>query len=156
MQRHTFKAWRIGPSLKIAPQKKVLQQYNETLHCLQSLGGGITPLPIVYFVPLCGDYIQMSLFLGTLTIPKIWTLISFSNQIYFESAKKCFIALENIFPMMYNMPQSNFIWPFLLKDLWSRVKCPIWLLPFFDYNSCKSSLNEQCEGTLSVYASRNF
>jgi len=33
---------------------------------LQPLGGGITPLPIIYFVPLRRDYIQMSLFLETL------------------------------------------------------------------------------------------
>jgi hypothetical protein len=57
------------------------------------------PLPshIIYFVPLCGDYIQMSLFLGTpsgspkigtFVVPKLWTFIYFSNQIYFESVRK--------------------------------------------------------------------
>jgi hypothetical protein len=31
-------------------------------HGLQPLGGGTTPLPIIYSMPLCGDYIQMALF----------------------------------------------------------------------------------------------
>jgi hypothetical protein len=28
--------------------------------------------------------------------------------------------------------------------------------PSFDHNSCKLGLNKQCEGTLSIYASRNL
>jgi hypothetical protein len=28
--------------------------------------------------------------------------------------------------------------------------------PSFDHNSCKLGLNKQCEGTLNIYASRNF
>ncbi len=58
---------------------------------------------------------------------------------------------------MYNMLQSKLIWPLLSKSLWSGVKFPIWFMPLsFDHNSCKSSLNEQCEGTLSIYTSRPF
>jgi hypothetical protein len=38
---------------------------HKTSHSLQPLGGGTIPLIIVYSMPLCGDYIQMSLFLGT-------------------------------------------------------------------------------------------
>jgi hypothetical protein len=30
------------------------------------------------------------------------------------------------------------------------------MAPSFDHNSCKSSLNEQCKGILSIYASRPF
>jgi len=40
---------------------------NTNFTSLQPLGGGTTPLPIVYYVPLHEDYIQMSLFPG---IPK--------------------------------------------------------------------------------------
>jgi hypothetical protein len=40
-------------------------------------------------------------------------------------------ALENIFPKVYNMLQSDLIWPLLLRDLWLRIKFPIWLPPFF-------------------------
>jgi hypothetical protein len=43
--------------------------------------------PIIYFVPFCEDYIQMSLFLGTFIVPKFWMLISLSNQAYFESER---------------------------------------------------------------------
>jgi hypothetical protein len=38
-------------------------------------------------------------------------------------------ALENIFPKVYSMFQSDLIWPLLLRDLWSRIKFPIWLPP---------------------------
>jgi hypothetical protein len=50
------------------------------------------PFPIIYFVPLCEDYIQMSLFPGTpkgspktgiLAVPNLWTPISFSNKVLF-------------------------------------------------------------------------
>jgi len=40
---------------------------NTNFTSLQPLGGGTTTLPIVYYVPLHEDYIQMSLFPG---IPK--------------------------------------------------------------------------------------
>jgi hypothetical protein len=30
------------------------------------------------------------------------------------------------------------------------------LAPYYDHNSWKLSLNEQCEGTLNIYASRTF
>jgi hypothetical protein len=64
------------------------------------LGGGTTPLPIVYYVPLHKDYIQMSLFLetpktGTLVIPKAWPLISFSNQIIFENVRAISCSPQN-------------------------------------------------------------
>jgi hypothetical protein len=41
--------------------------------------------------------------------------------------------------------------------LWSRIKFSI-LVPYpsFDHNSCTSSLNKQCEGTLSIYTSSPF
>jgi hypothetical protein len=45
--------------------------------------------------------------IGALDVPKCWALILFSNQIHFENTKKYFIALENIFPMVYYMFQSN-------------------------------------------------
>jgi hypothetical protein len=58
---------------------------------------------------------------------------------------------------MYGMFQLELIWPLLSRGLWSGVKFPIWLLPpSFDHNSCKSNLNEQCEGTLSIYTLRPF
>jgi hypothetical protein len=51
------------------------------------LKGSTTPLLIVYFMPLHGDYIQMSLFLETpktrtIVVPKLWTFIYFSNHFF--------------------------------------------------------------------------
>jgi hypothetical protein len=34
----------------------------QTSHNPQPLGGGTTPLPIIYSMPFSGDYMQMSLF----------------------------------------------------------------------------------------------
>jgi hypothetical protein len=45
------------------------------------------------------------------------------------------IALENIFPIVYSTFIPN------LTPMFS-----------FDHNSCKSSPNDQCKGTLSIYA----
>ncbi len=93
----------------------------------QPLGGSTTPFLIIYFMPLCGDYVQMSLFpkIGTFIILKLWMLISFSNQVCFENAKEIYYILKKIFPMVYSITQSNLMGPFLSKDLWSRVKFSI-------------------------------
>ncbi len=66
---------------------------------------------------------------GTLVVPKLWMLISFSNQVYFDRVKQYLIALENIFPMVYRTLQLDLILPLISRDLWSRVKFPIWLPP---------------------------
>jgi len=55
-----------------------------------TFGGGTTPLPIIYFVLLYGDYIchfSPGLPSGSLVVPKLWTFISFSNHIYFENTR---------------------------------------------------------------------
>jgi hypothetical protein len=56
------------------------------------LGGGTTPLPIIYYVPFHGDYMQMPFFLrspiiGTFVVPKLWMFIFLSNQIFFENER---------------------------------------------------------------------
>jgi hypothetical protein len=70
---------------------------NIALHAPQPLGGGTTPLPIIYYVPLCKVYIQMSFFprtpngspkTRTLVIPKLWMLIFFSNKVFFDNEKE--------------------------------------------------------------------
>jgi len=42
-----------------------------------------------------------------------------------------FISFITIFLTVYNTPQSKLIWPLLSKGLWSIIKFPIWLPPFF-------------------------
>jgi len=49
-----------------------------------------SPLPIIYFVSLYEDYIQMSFFfgspkIGSLVVPQFWTFTFFSNQVFFEN-----------------------------------------------------------------------
>ncbi len=111
------------------------------------MGGGITPLPIIYYVLLHKDYIQMSLFLGIPNgSPKTLDVHIFLKSSLFRKCKAIFCSLENIFPMVYSMLQLDFIWPLLLKDLWLGIKFPIWFPPFFYHNSCKLNLNEQCKG----------
>jgi hypothetical protein len=97
------------------------------------LGGGTTPLPIVYYVPFHKDYIEMLLFVWTpktrtLTIQKIWMLIFFKVKSILKMQGQYFIAFENIFLTMYSTSQLNLIWPLLSRDLSSRVS--ILLLPF--------------------------
>jgi len=66
-----------------------------------------------------------------------------------------FIALENIFPTLYNMFQSDLIWP-LLSKICGQNQISNLICSFFYHNSCQSSLNEQCEGIWNIYASRPF
>jgi hypothetical protein len=77
----------------------------------------------------------------TFVVPKFWTLIFFSNQVYFEILREYLIAPKKIFPTMYNMPQSELVWPLFLRGLWLGIKLGI---------------NEQCKGILNIYVSKPF
>jgi len=70
--------------MEVVRQTQYEQLQTQVLHGPQPLGGGTTPLPIIYSMPFYGDYIQMSLFPGT----SKWAFISFSNQICFENDRK--------------------------------------------------------------------
>ncbi len=61
----------------------------------------------------------------TFFVPKLWMLISFSNQVYFGNARAISLALKKIFPKMYSTPHSELILPLLSRGLWSRVQFPI-------------------------------
>jgi hypothetical protein len=68
-----------------------------------------------------------------------------------------FIALEKVFQMVYSTPQSDLIWPLSFKGLVVGSQIPnLTPAPSFDQNSCKSSLNEKCEGNLSIYVLKPF
>jgi hypothetical protein len=87
-------------------------------------------------VPFWGDYIQMSIFPRTLKWEsQNWYFCCFKTfnvyiffQIKFVLKKwgQYFIATKKSFSMVYNILQSNLIWPLLSKDLWSEVKFSIW------------------------------
>ncbi len=61
-----------------------------------------------------------------LFVLKLWTLISSSNQVFFEHVKVPYYSLQKKIPTMYWMPYLEIIWPLLWKDLWLGVKFPIW------------------------------
>ncbi len=93
----------------------------------------------------------------TFTIPKLWTPMSFSNQISFENERAISYS-----PWKYlsNSVYYGWIEPHLtpaFKGFVVGSQIPyLTTAPSFDHNSCKSSLNEQCKATLSIYASRPF
>ncbi len=98
-------------------------------------------------------------------VPKLGLLISHNFGCWYHFQIKSIlimwgqylITFKKIFPNLYNMPQSDLIWPFLSRDLWLQTKFSIWLPPFFFYhNSWKLILNEQCEEILSICTSRPF
>jgi hypothetical protein len=92
----------------------------------------------------------------TLVVLKLWTPIFSSKNHVWDIRWQYLIALKKIFPTMYFMPQLEIIWPMFYRDLWLKIKFPIWFLTFLDHNSCILGLNEQCEGTLGIYTSRPF
>jgi hypothetical protein len=64
---------------------------------------------------------QMSQNFGRSYLSKIMYVLKMQGQYLIE--------LEKIFLMVYKMPKLDFIWPLLLRDLWSGVEFPIWFLP---------------------------
>jgi hypothetical protein len=77
------------------------------------------PFLIVYYVPFCGDYIQMSIFPKTLKwesqnwdfcCPKTFNVyIFFQIKFVLRKRRQNFIATKKSFSMVYNTLQSNLI-----------------------------------------------
>ncbi len=65
--RSTYTIKKIGRLMQVEWKWCALQRQPQAqvLHGPQLLRGSSIPFPIIYYVPFCGDYIQMSLFLGT-------------------------------------------------------------------------------------------
>jgi len=91
--------------------------------------------------------------IGTLVVPKLWTFISFSNQIFFKNSK--IISYSPQKDLSKGLKHA-LIGPHLtptFKGFVVKNQIPnLTLAPSFDHNSRKSSLNEQWEGTWSIYA----
>ncbi len=127
------------------------------------MGWSTIPLPIIYFVPFCADHIQMSLFLGTpsgspktrtFVISNLWMLISFSNQVFFKSVRTIFYSLWKYLSYdVYHTSIKPHLTPIFKGFVVGNQIPNLTLAPSFDHNSCKLGLNEQCKGTLSIYAS---
>ncbi len=97
------------------------------------------PFPTIHYVPLHGNYIQMSFFPET---PKQesqnWdsccpgTLdahIFFKSSLFWKFEENILKPSKRSFQTMYNIPQSELIWRLLSSGLWLKIKFPIWLLP---------------------------
>ncbi len=94
---------------------------------------------------------------GTLIVPKLWTLISFSNQVFFECAKTLsYSSLKYLSNNIQHTPiglhltptSKGFVVGIQIAQFDSR--------PSFDHNSCKLGLNDQFKGALIIYTSRTF
>ncbi len=99
----------------------------------------------------------MSLFLATFVVPKLWMLISFSNQVYFEKTRKISYSPKKY---LSNGVQHTPIRPHLAPAfkgfmVGSQIS-NLTPTPSFDHNLCKSSLNEQYQSTLNIHVSRPF
>ncbi len=126
------------------------------------MGGGTTPLTVIYYVTLCGGYIQTTNFpkafkIGTLVVSKLWMSISFSNQICLEHVRALsYSPQKNIFKGVSHAPIRDHL-TFILRGFVIRSQI-FNLTPAlsFDHNSCILGLNEQCKGTLGICTSRPF
>jgi hypothetical protein len=86
-----------------------------------------TPLPLVYFVTLCGGYIQMAFFpespkIGTLVISKFWMFISSSNQAFLEHVKvTSYNPQKNLSKGVFHAPIEGHLTPalkgFVVKNI---------------------------------------
>jgi hypothetical protein len=126
------------------------------------VGRGTTPLLLIYFVTLPRGYIQMTIFfgspkIGTLIVPKLWTLISSSNQTFLEHAKKIFYSPQkDLSKGVLHSPIEDHLTPTLRGFMVESWIFNITLDPSLDHNLCILGLNEQYEGTLSIYILRPF
>ncbi len=131
------------------------------------MGRGTTPLPLVYFVTLHGCYIQIAIFflilpngspkIGTIVVPKLWTLISSPNQAFLEHARAISYSPQKYFSKgVFHAPIRKHL-TLVLRGfvVGSRI---FNLTPnlFLDHHSCILSLNEQYEGTLGIYISKKI
>jgi len=117
------------------------------------LGGGTTPFPIIYFVTLHGEYIQMAQVfprlptgspkIKTFVVSKLWTLISSSNQVFLEHARAIIYSLQkDLFNDASHALIGNHL-TLILKGYVARNQIPYLTFgPSFDHNSCISCLNE--------------
>jgi hypothetical protein len=95
--------------------------------------------------------------IGTLVVPKLWMLISSSNQVYFEHVKVITYSLQNdIFNEVFHYPIGDDLTPTPRGFVVGSQIGNLTLDPSFDHNSCISGVNGQCKGTLGIYTLKSF
>jgi len=90
-------------------------------------------------------------------IPKFWMFIYLLNQTFFEHVMTRTYSFRKYFSI--DVLQVLIKHHLTLNLRGFMVKSQILNLtpsPYFDHNSCISSLNEQCKGILGIYTSRPF
>jgi len=107
-------------------------------------------------LPKMGITFKCHFFLGnpktrTFVVRKLWTLIYFSNQVCFENMKTISYSLQKTLSNgLQHAPIRTHLTP-AFKGFVVESQIPNLIhAPSFDHNSCKSSLNDQCEVTLSI------
>jgi hypothetical protein len=81
----------------------------------------------------------------------------FLNQVVNENSKAIQYSLQKYLSNGVSHTPIEAYLTFFFKEFMIRNQIPNLIhAPSFDHNSCKSSLNEQCEGTLNIYDSRTF
>jgi hypothetical protein len=83
-------------------------------------------------------------------------IIYISNQVFFEICRKIFYRnwkyiSNNVYHTSIDPHLTRSFKGFVVKSQIFNLTCTF----FFYHNSCILGLNEQCKGTLSIYASRN-
>jgi len=94
--------------------------------------------------------------IGIRVVPKLQTFISFSNQVYFENMKAISYSPQKDFSTCITCTDDNSLDPYFQGFVVESQIPNLTIALFKNHNSCKSCLNEQCEGTLSICASRPF
>jgi hypothetical protein len=104
----------------------------------------------------------MTLFLetpkiGTLVIPKLWMLISSSNQNYLEHMRALsYNPKKDISKGVSHVTIRDHLTPTLRGFVIGSQISNMIPAPSFDHNSCILGLNEQFDGILNIYTSRPF
>ncbi len=95
--------------------------------------------------------------IGTFAIPELWMFISFSNQVYFENLRAIFYNPQKIYFQWYIAhPNRSSFDPYFQGVCGQKSNSQFDSYFLFYHNSCKLSLNEQWEATLSVYVLKPF
>jgi len=95
--------------------------------------------------------------IGPFVVLELWMLISFLNQVVYENSKEISCSLQKYLSNDVSHTPIKAYLTLSFKEFVIRNQISnLTHAPSCNHNSCKSSLNAQCEGTLSIYDLRNF
>ncbi len=94
--------------------------------------------------------------IGTLVVLKLWTFISFSNQVFLKWKTNILYPLKISFQQCITPSNWTSFHPYFQGICGRESNFQFDSHLFFLSQLIQISLNEQCEGTLSIYVSRPF